>query len=366
MVQLMLEALQQPARASRLTIYHIDARYSEDLGDIGGWKAGKFFKLGRYLFTALRLRITKGPLWLYYVPAPPKKSAIIRDLCALAVLRVCFPKLILHWHAVGLGAWSKSHLLPGRLLQHLLQGAELAILPLEANATDARVFQPKKVVVIPNGIPDPCPELSDLLAIKETRQKLVHSWIQGSHSLPPQAAINLLFLAHCTRSKGIFEVLNGLLSACKQRADLRWHLTIAGSFVSPEEEATIRHLAAGLPRDQATVDFAGFVTGPVKAALLKTCDLLLFPSHTESFGLVAVEALAYATPVLASDIPALRQLLDGTGCTLTEVKNSESVATGLLKASSFAEPRGLRNSFESNYTLHAFQTRITKALIAPG
>jgi D-inositol-3-phosphate glycosyltransferase len=48
-------------------------------------------------------------------------------------------------------------------------------------------------------------------------------------------------------------------------------------------------------------------------------NLLLVPSHHESFGLVALEALACGTPVVASDVGAMRNIIteNETGCVVS-------------------------------------------------
>ncbi len=44
--------------------------------------------------------------------------------------------------------------------------------------------------------------------------------------------------------------------------------------------------------------------------LLRVADLFLLPSETESFGLVALEAMACGVPVIASEVGGLRELID--------------------------------------------------------
>lgn len=66
------------------------------------------------------------------------------------------------------------------------------------------------------------------------------------------------------------------------------------------------------PNVRDRVEFLGSVTEEDKASLLASVDLYVAP-HTggESFGIVLVEAMSAGAPVLASDIAAFVQVLDG-------------------------------------------------------
>ena len=60
------------------------------------------------------------------------------------------------------------------------------------------------------------------------------------------------------------------------------------------------------------VTLHGFVPEVVKTALLSRADLLLLPGTREGWGIVAMEAASYGVPVVAYDIPGLRDaVLDG-------------------------------------------------------
>lgn len=59
------------------------------------------------------------------------------------------------------------------------------------------------------------------------------------------------------------------------------------------------------------VQLTGRVSDDDLAAIYTGARALVFPSDDEGFGLPAVEALACGTPVVASDVPALREVLDG-------------------------------------------------------
>jgi amino acid adenylation domain-containing protein len=58
------------------------------------------------------------------------------------------------------------------------------------------------------------------------------------------------------------------------------------------------------------VHFVGRVPADERFEWLAGCDLVAMPSRYETFGMVAAEALAVRTPVVAFDIPCLRALVD--------------------------------------------------------
>jgi glycosyltransferase involved in cell wall biosynthesis len=66
--------------------------------------------------------------------------------------------------------------------------------------------------------------------------------------------------------------------------------------------------AAGL---QGHVSFAGALVREQVNAELRQADVFVFPSAYESFGTVALEALAAGLPVVASDLPAVREATGG-------------------------------------------------------
>jgi N-acetyl-alpha-D-glucosaminyl L-malate synthase BshA len=70
-------------------------------------------------------------------------------------------------------------------------------------------------------------------------------------------------------------------------------------------------LAMQLARDLGVADWVTF-TGVVDgvAQLLQAANLLLLPSQTESFGLVALEAMASGVPVIASDVGGLPEVVE--------------------------------------------------------
>jgi glycosyltransferase involved in cell wall biosynthesis len=62
------------------------------------------------------------------------------------------------------------------------------------------------------------------------------------------------------------------------------------------------------------VHFSGSVAIERLVSLYQSASALLQPSLAEGFGLPALEGMACGTPVIAHDIPALREVLAGAGC----------------------------------------------------
>jgi glycosyltransferase involved in cell wall biosynthesis len=64
-------------------------------------------------------------------------------------------------------------------------------------------------------------------------------------------------------------------------------------------------------RELPDVILTGAVSDDELAAIYTGAHALVFPSDDEGFGLPTVEALACGTPVVATDVPALREVLGG-------------------------------------------------------
>jgi glycosyltransferase involved in cell wall biosynthesis/O-antigen/teichoic acid export membrane protein len=104
-------------------------------------------------------------------------------------------------------------------------------------------------------------------------------------------------------------------------------LTIAGS--GPDEER-IRELAHSLGIADRVV-FAGRIAPADRFELLASAEVVAMPSRYETFGMVAAEALAVGTPVVAFDIPCLRSILSPSSGVLVPAFDTEAFAGALVR-----------------------------------
>jgi glycogen(starch) synthase len=124
---------------------------------------------------------------------------------------------------------------------------------------------------------------------------------------PVQLGRDVLFVGRMELGgKGLDLLLQAWSLACHQ---LDGQLLIAGSG---PDEGRARRLAHRLGISERVV-FLGWVGGREKVRLMNRSRVVVVPSRHETFGIVAIEALAAATPVVAFDISCLRELVPA-GC----------------------------------------------------
>lgn len=86
------------------------------------------------------------------------------------------------------------------------------------------------------------------------------------------------------------------------------------------------------PRVQADATITGFLPDHELRELVAGAAALVLPSRYEGFGLPVLEALAAGTPVICSDLPALREV-GGPHCRYTPAGDVDALADALLAAS---------------------------------
>jgi glycosyltransferase involved in cell wall biosynthesis len=152
--------------------------------------------------------------------------------------------------------------------------------------------------------------------------------------VPGRGTLRLLFLGRLDPKKGI----ENLVSACvllSRSAEMPWALTIAGSG----DEMYVRTLRERLRETGVAERIAmpGHVSGAEKTALFEAADVVVFPSHTENFGMVVAEALAHGIPVIASRATPWERL-EEIGCGLWVPNDSASLAAAIQRIARM--PRG--------------------------
>jgi len=169
---------------------------------------------------------------------------------------------------------------------------------------------PNKMVVIPPGVdvdhfyPIPADEAKMYIGLKPENRMI-------------------LFVGRIEPLKGVDTLLQAMACLQLKEAQRPVHLAIIGGdpSASPEqmtvEMARLQKLCEVLGLDQSVV-FLGKRDQDKLPYYYSAAEVLVMPSHYESFGMVALEAMACGTPVIASEVGGLAYLVrDGeTGFTI--------------------------------------------------
>ncbi|WP_134099446.1 glycosyltransferase family 4 protein [Kribbella pratensis] len=125
--------------------------------------------------------------------------------------------------------------------------------------------------------------------------------------------------------KGLGVLLDAVPLLLAERPHLR--VLVAGSGQADEARRSLP------PRYRENVLFLGAIDDEARADMLAGSDLYVAPHlGGESFGIVLLEAMAAGAPVVASDLPAFHQVLDGGRLgELFEPGNSAELAARVLR-----------------------------------
>ncbi len=389
MVQLMLEGFggdrrkerngSPPAPGAELGIecYHVNSRVSRKLEDIGDFRPWKFFLLLYYCAEAIWCRFRYGVENFYFVPAPGKKSALYRDWVVLLLCRPFFKRLILHWHASGLGRWLEQvvRMRHRELTYHFTRQADLSIVLSNYGRADAEKLYPLRVAIVGNGLPDPCPEFArEVLPRRRARLEARRVLLSGrtpdpktlAEAGPEPQIFQVLFMGHCTLEKGLFDAVQGAILAhntlATSKSAISLKLVVAGQFMKREEEDEFRRMCAS--KGAEIVEYVGFLSGTKKREWLEKADCFCFPSHIESFGLVLAEAMAFGLPIVTARAGAVPEVMSPSYEGLVDVHSPEQIRDALLRMLEASSFETLRERFETHFVLHQYVSRLAGALKA--
>jgi len=404
--------------AHGIEVLHVDARLSDDLTDVGSARGGKLTKLLGYVRAAKRLGREHNVRTLYYVPSPPKRNSLYRDWIVLALLRPWFRNVIFHWHAVGLGQWLEEVANPVErsISRRLLGRPALNLILSKFNQPDADTFRPKAVAIVPNGVPDPCPDFDQTLA-EHRRRRLAERLAQP---LPPDAAtgdtlaprgtsgaragergsptldqalspalsstlsgregvcpadsvptveVKVLFLALCSRDKGVLDAAEAVRQAnelgSRLARPLKFRLLVAGTFPTPDMETEFKSRLTD-PALAGCVSHTGFLGPEAKAAALRDSDVFLFPSYFANEGqpLNLIEAMAFGLPIVSTRWRGIPEMLPENYAGLVEPRDPTAAARALIAVVQTEDGLRFRGRFRERYQLAAHLRTLAASLRA--
>lgn len=374
-----------PARVSPFGIecYHVDARLSQRLEHIGDVRVAKLVALIGYCLQAIWCRYRHGVTNLYYIPGPGKRSAVYRDWVVMLLCRPFFDRVVLHWHAAGMGKWLERAVQSRArsFTYERMREVDLSVVLSQFNRLDAEKLCARRVEIVGNGIPDPCPDYAATLQQKRRARRDARAKLLAGTPLSPETVaaaggdaevFRILYLAHCTREKGLFDTIEAValvnLALVASRSPVQIELTVAGDFM---EQAERRQFDARIARPdlqnaagKPVVTYAGFVSGQSKTRALAEADCFCFPTfyYAESFGLVLAEAMAFGVPSVTTRWRSIPELYPADYPGLVDPQSPPQIAAKLREMLTLDLSDGLRRRFEERYTLDQHLRALANAL----
>jgi glycosyltransferase involved in cell wall biosynthesis len=135
----------------------------------------------------------------------------------------------------------------------------------------------------------------------------------------------LLFLSRLDPKKGFDLLLPALERIRARHPEAR--LALAGSG-SPDYEQSLREDLDRRGLAEMVV-WTGFLQGALKRSALGAATAYILPSHSENFGIAAVEALASGTPCILTPGVAVAEGLQDLGAALVPNADSQSIAEAI-------------------------------------
>jgi glycosyltransferase involved in cell wall biosynthesis len=204
-----------------------------------------------------------------------------------------------------------------------------------------------RVILPPVVIPDPTPE-----GVAALRERI--GWHEG------QKVIG--FAARFAHEKGADYLINAIPHILNAFPDVR--ILFAGPYGNDVIGETIwDSLQPLIKKYERYLTFLGTLNPAQMADFYAACDVITVASinNTESFGLVQVEAFMCGTPLVATNLPGVRQPVTMTGMgEIVPIADAEGLARGVIRVlrdpEKYIKPRGeIMRTFELARTVDAYE-----------
>lgn len=205
-----------------------------------------------------------------------------------------------------------------------------------------------KVIVIPPPVEMPPPSAAQVAAMREKYHVNGHQ-IVG-------------FAARLAEEKGVDYLIKSIPLVRERLPEVKYLL--AGPRDNVIGENVWERLQPLVKKYQDSLEFVGEIPNREMGNFFAVCDVLTVPSvnSTESFGLVQIEAMLSGTPVVASNLPGVREPVRMTGMgEIVPLRDEHALADKIVQVIQ-DKPRYLRprkeieNMFALDRTVQAYES----------
>jgi glycosyltransferase involved in cell wall biosynthesis len=223
----------------------------------------------------------------------------VRDLVVSYLTAIFDVGLVYHIRFGRIPAIAQANSLEWRIIRRVMLRASTVILIDQATYSAVKQFAPDvRSVLIPNCVN--VAELPNRVAVQaELKTALFVGWV-----IPTKGIVELVEAWAILRPQG-------------------WRLTIVGPG-DPEYQAELLRKF-----EPENLEFIGELTHAQAMTRMAQCDLFVLPSYTEGFPNVIVEAMALGRPIVATEVGAIPEMLEGGAGVLVKSRDSQALVDAL-------------------------------------
>jgi glycosyltransferase involved in cell wall biosynthesis len=213
---------------------------------------------------------------------------LIRDSFFARIIKKKGVKILYHVHS-RLTRGDRRNILFKKLFESMFHKEKAIILGKELRNDMSWVIPDKDIYILPNAIKN---EISnnEILGIQKRRRDA--------------RAINILFLSNMDKTKGWPK----LLEACKilKERGINFSCNFVGAWVAKRDEECFIDFVKKNSLER-NVSYLGKKTGAEKNKVFANANVFVFPTEykLETFGLVILEAMMFALPVISNSIATI-------------------------------------------------------------
>lgn len=260
----------------------------------------------------------KNPDVVHYTSSA--SLALLKDRFAIFITRKIFRrKFIIHWH---FGRIPELCGLKNKEYKNLINVINLAnhSIVIDISSYNAlKELRIKNVSFVPNPISE---------TLRKHSEKLPINTIQKNREVG-----TVLFVGHIVEAKGVFE----LVKVCMKISNVK-KLVFIGPCLD-EVKTKIQDIASDRNNNSDWLEFAGELKREEVFSYYINCNVFCLPSYTEGFPNVILESMAFACPIIATNVGAIPEMLsDGCGICI-DAKDEVQLYDALMK--SFSDRKGV-------------------------
>ncbi|KAF7775463.1 hypothetical protein PCIT_a1659 [Pseudoalteromonas citrea] len=235
-------------------------------------------------------------------------------LCLLPFLFLSKPKYIINIHGDDLVGCSWVHKVMGTFSGVILKHCVAVVVPSEHFKQELikrfSWFKEHKVIVSPSGG--------------------INSEIFYPMHNNELAGYSLGYISRIDEGKGWPELLQAI-AKLKTLAPALYDRISLDMYGTGSQVEQMKQLIGELQLE-GTIIYHGAVSQPELGEKYRQMTCFVFPTHRESFGLVAVEAMSCGLPILASNVAPVNDIVqNGRNGLLFNVKDADSLAKAIIE-----------------------------------